>query len=155
MQISSAQLTFDSRQSGPFQLRNVNKSEQVTGPYTTRSHEEKGFAHVNRTISLQQAAPCANCLNLEHFDFCPSFLIWHGTCFIHMGVRPSFETQRRNTDMKELMLRLYREEAGQDLTEYALLLVLIALVAITTMKTLGTTISSVFANATANLTSAS
>jgi pilus assembly protein Flp/PilA len=57
--------------------------------------------------------------------------------------------------MKELMLRLYREEAGQDLTEYALLLVLIALVAITTMKTLGTTISSVFANATANLTSAS
>jgi len=57
--------------------------------------------------------------------------------------------------MKELMLRLYREEAGQDLTEYALLLVLIALVAITTMKTLGTTISTVFANANANLTSAS
>jgi Flp pilus assembly pilin Flp len=29
--------------------------------------------------------------------------------------------------MKELMLRLWREEEGQDLTEYALLLVLIAL----------------------------
>jgi pilus assembly protein Flp/PilA len=57
--------------------------------------------------------------------------------------------------MKELMVRLYREEAGQDLTEYALLLVLVALVAITTMKTLGNTISAVFANAASNLTSAS
>jgi Flp pilus assembly pilin Flp len=54
--------------------------------------------------------------------------------------------------MKESMLRLYREEAGQDLTEYALLLVLVALVATTTMKTLGTTIRAVFANATSNLT---
>lgn len=53
--------------------------------------------------------------------------------------------------MKKLMLRLYREEAGQDLTEYALLLVLVALVAITTMKTLGNTISTVFANAASNL----
>lgn len=54
--------------------------------------------------------------------------------------------------MKELMLRLYREESGQDLTEYALLLVLVALVAITTMKTLGGTISNVFGNAASNLT---
>ena len=54
--------------------------------------------------------------------------------------------------MKESMLRLYREDAGQDLTEYALLLVLVALVAATTMKTLGTTIRAVFANATSNLT---
>ena len=51
------------------------------------------------------------------------------------------------------MLRLYREEAGQDLTEYALLLILVALVAITTMKTLGNTISNVFANAASNLVS--
>ena len=56
--------------------------------------------------------------------------------------------------MKELMLRLYREEAGQDLTEYALLLVLVALVAITTMQTLGNAISDVFGNAASNLTSA-
>ncbi|MFZ0036795.1 MAG: Flp family type IVb pilin [Candidatus Acidiferrales bacterium] len=56
--------------------------------------------------------------------------------------------------MKGLMLRLYREEAGQDLTEYALLLVLVALVAIATMQTLGSTISGVFANASSNLTSA-
>jgi Flp pilus assembly pilin Flp len=56
--------------------------------------------------------------------------------------------------MKELLVRLYHEESGQDLTEYALLLVLVALVAITTMKVLGTTISAVFANAASNLTSA-
>ena len=55
--------------------------------------------------------------------------------------------------MKELILRLYREEGGQDLTEYALLLILVALVAITTMKTLGNTISNVFANAASNLVS--
>jgi pilus assembly protein Flp/PilA len=56
--------------------------------------------------------------------------------------------------MKEVVLRLYREEAGQDLTEYAPLLVLVALVAITTMQTLGNAISDVFANAASNLTSA-
>jgi pilus assembly protein Flp/PilA len=72
-----------------------------------------------------------------------------------LGVRPNYsKSARRNIEMKELMLKLYREEAGQDLTEYALLLVLVALVAITTMKTLGNTISNVFANAASNLTSA-
>jgi Flp pilus assembly pilin Flp len=54
--------------------------------------------------------------------------------------------------MIETVLRLYREEAGQDLTEYALLLVLVALVAITTIKMLGSTISAAFANAASNLT---
>jgi Flp pilus assembly pilin Flp len=54
--------------------------------------------------------------------------------------------------MKETALRMYREEAGQDLTEYALLLVLVALVAITTIKMLGNTISAAFANAASNLT---
>jgi pilus assembly protein Flp/PilA len=57
--------------------------------------------------------------------------------------------------MKEIVLRLYREDAGQDLTEYALLLVLVALVAIATMQTLGSTISGVFGNAASNLTTAS
>ncbi|MBI3670387.1 MAG: Flp family type IVb pilin [Acidobacteria bacterium] len=56
--------------------------------------------------------------------------------------------------MKEMLLRLYREEAGQDLTEYALLMVLIALAAVTTMKTLASTISNVFSNAASSLTSA-
>ena len=57
--------------------------------------------------------------------------------------------------MKNLVNRLWKEEEGQDLTEYALLMVLIALVAIASMKTLGTTVSNVFSNAAANLTTAS
>lgn len=78
------------------------------------------------------------------------YLHYHKWVFV-----PVSKLTRRNYNMKELMLRLYREDAGQDLTEYALLLVLVALVAITTMKTLGNTISAVFANAASNLTSAS
>ena len=53
--------------------------------------------------------------------------------------------------MKDILVRLWQEEEGQDLTEYALLMVLIALVAIASMKTLGTTVSNVFSNAAANL----
>ncbi len=56
--------------------------------------------------------------------------------------------------MKQALKRLWQEDEGQDLTEYALLLVLVALVAIATMQTLGNTISNVFANAASNLTSA-
>ena len=56
--------------------------------------------------------------------------------------------------MKNLLNRLWKEEEGQDLTEYALLMVLIALVAIASMKTLGTTVSNVFSNAATNLTTA-
>jgi pilus assembly protein Flp/PilA len=51
--------------------------------------------------------------------------------------------------------RFWNEEEGQDLTEYALLMVLIALVAIASMQTLGVTISNVFSNAAGNLTTAS
>lgn len=53
--------------------------------------------------------------------------------------------------MKALLVRLWKEEEGQDLTEYALLLVLIALGAITAMGQLASTINSVFGNAQAKL----
>ena len=54
--------------------------------------------------------------------------------------------------MKNLMAKLWKEEEGQDLTEYALLVVLVALAAIVAMGTLGNTISKVFSNAAVNLT---
>jgi len=57
--------------------------------------------------------------------------------------------------MKNLFVRLWKEEKGQDLTEYGLLLVLVALAAITTMKTLAAAISNVFSNAAASLSSGS
>ena len=55
--------------------------------------------------------------------------------------------------MRELLLRLWREEAGQDLTEYALLMVLIALATIASMQALATAISSAYSNVAANLAS--
>lgn len=57
--------------------------------------------------------------------------------------------------MMELLKRLWQEEEGQDLTEYALLLVLISLVAITAMGALGKAVSDVFSNASGNLTTTS
>lgn len=54
--------------------------------------------------------------------------------------------------MKGLLRRLCTEDEGQDLTEYALLLVLIALAAITAMNSLAGAISNIFTNAAANLT---
>jgi pilus assembly protein Flp/PilA len=57
--------------------------------------------------------------------------------------------------MKKHLLRLWKEEEGQDLTEYALLLVLIALAAVVVMGTLGSAINNVFSTAASQLTSAS
>jgi pilus assembly protein Flp/PilA len=54
--------------------------------------------------------------------------------------------------MQNLLKRLWQDEQGQDLVEYALLLVLIALVAASTVTTLGTKVASVFTSATADLT---
>ncbi len=56
--------------------------------------------------------------------------------------------------MKKLLLRLWREEEGQDLVEYALLLVLIALVAVATVTAVGQAVSNAFSNTAANLTTA-
>jgi pilus assembly protein Flp/PilA len=57
--------------------------------------------------------------------------------------------------MQILLKRLWQDEQGQDLVEYALLIVLIALVCVTTLQTLGKTISQVFTNANTALLNAS
>jgi Flp pilus assembly pilin Flp len=57
-------------------------------------------------------------------------------------------------EMKQLALRLWREETGQDLTEYALLMVLIALSSIVAMNSLAQAISNVYGNAASNLSTA-
>lgn len=49
--------------------------------------------------------------------------------------------------MKNLMIRLWKEENGQDLTEYALLLVLLSLAAVTFLSDLATAINNVFDDA--------
>ncbi len=54
--------------------------------------------------------------------------------------------------MKKLLLRLWRDEEGQDLVEYALLLVLIALIAVASVTAVGKAVSNAFSNTAANLT---
>jgi pilus assembly protein Flp/PilA len=56
--------------------------------------------------------------------------------------------------MKNFIVRLWKEEEGQDLTEYALLLVLIALAAIVVMSNLGSAINKVFSSGSSTLNSA-
>jgi len=53
--------------------------------------------------------------------------------------------------MKNLMIRLWKEEEGQDLTEYALLLVLLALAAVGSLSTLASAINLAFSKAATNL----
>ncbi len=53
--------------------------------------------------------------------------------------------------MKRYLARLWKEEEGQDLTEYALLLVLLSLAAVGALGTLAAAINGVFANAATNL----
>jgi len=53
--------------------------------------------------------------------------------------------------MKQVLGRLWHEEEGQDLTEYALLVVLIALASVAAMNSLASGIENVFNTAASNL----
>jgi len=53
-----------------------------------------------------------------------------------------------------LLKRLWKEEEGQDLVEYGLLIVLVGLVCITAMQGLATAISTAFGSAATSLNSA-
>jgi Flp pilus assembly pilin Flp len=53
--------------------------------------------------------------------------------------------------MNNFLKRLWNDEEGQDLTEYALLLVLLTLAAIGSLGTLANAVNGVFQNAASNL----
>jgi Flp pilus assembly pilin Flp len=55
--------------------------------------------------------------------------------------------------MRQLLVGLWQDEDGQDLTEYALLLVLLTLAAVGSLSTLATAINGVFLNVASNLNS--
>ena len=57
--------------------------------------------------------------------------------------------------MLELMKRFIREEEGQDLVEYALLLVFLALAAIAVLPTLGKAVNNVFSQSASTLSTGS
>ena len=53
--------------------------------------------------------------------------------------------------MKNHYVRLWQEEKGQDLTEYALLLIMVSLASMAAMSSLGHLVSSVFSNTSASV----
>ena len=55
--------------------------------------------------------------------------------------------------MKQFFLRLWREEEGQDLVEYALIVAAVGLALITTVNQLSTAIVSLYSSITQGLTS--
>ena len=57
--------------------------------------------------------------------------------------------------MKNLLVRLWQEEEGQDLVEYGLLIVLVGLAAVASMKGLASSVSTLFNSAATSLTSTS
>ncbi len=80
-----------------------------------------------------------------------------GSCTsLSSGPKPaSFAWQRIYPEekmMKRLLARLWKEEEGQDLTEYALLLVLLSLAAIGSISGLATAINGTFSSAASNVT---
>jgi pilus assembly protein Flp/PilA len=56
--------------------------------------------------------------------------------------------------MKNLLLRFLKEEDGQDLVEYGLLLVLVALLSVTFITSIGSALSKIFSNAASAMSSA-
>jgi Flp pilus assembly pilin Flp len=54
--------------------------------------------------------------------------------------------------MKKIIIQLWNEQEGQDLTEYALLLVLLSLAAVASLSALASAINGVFSTAVTNLT---
>ena len=53
--------------------------------------------------------------------------------------------------MRAIISKLWKDEEGQDLTEYALLVALLALAAVSAMSSLASAISHTFSSAAANL----
>ena len=67
------------------------------------------------------------------------------------GATTAISHMEGSNPMKSVFVRLWKEEEGQDLTEYGLLLVLVALAAIATMQSLASALSNVFSNAASSL----
>jgi Flp pilus assembly pilin Flp len=63
----------------------------------------------------------------------------------------SNEDKKENNTMVELLKKFMKDEEGQDLVEYALLLVFLALAAIAVLPTLGSAVNNVFSQSASTL----
>jgi Flp pilus assembly pilin Flp len=83
-------------------------------------------------------------------------MVWHDNCLPSNGLAESPAIHQKlplwEDRMRLTLKRLWKEEEGQDLTEYALLLVLISLIAVASLQVAGQAVSDAFSNAAANLT---
>ena len=59
----------------------------------------------------------------------------------------------KKSEIRCLLIRFWRDEQGQDLVEYALIVAAVGLALITTVNTLSQGISSLYSSITADLTS--
>ena len=59
--------------------------------------------------------------------------------------------KERDNTMMPMIKKFFRDEEGQDLVEYALLLVFIALAAIAVLPTLGSAVNNVFSRSASTL----
>ena len=53
--------------------------------------------------------------------------------------------------MRIMLRRLWKEEEGQDLTEYGMLLLFVSLISVAVIQGLGSIVKNVFSNASASL----
>jgi Flp pilus assembly pilin Flp len=81
-----------------------------------------------------------------------SWLVHH-----HIEAKPVIITRRTKPMLKfaTTMKDLLKDEAGQDLVEYALLLVFLALAAIAVLPVLGKAVNNVFSQSASSLTAGS
>ncbi len=58
----------------------------------------------------------------------------------------AWATLRRRVEMKELLGRLWKDEAGQDIAEYAVMLAVILVIVVGTIRLIGSNANTVFSN---------
>jgi Flp pilus assembly pilin Flp len=76
---------------------------------------------------------------------------WLKQCLGRQGISDDNVNQKRRNNMLELMKKFMKDEEGQDLVEYALLLVFLALAAIAILPTLGSSVNKVFSQSNSAL----
>jgi Flp pilus assembly pilin Flp len=88
----------------------------------------------------------------------PDHLAWAGhqspTRPATMQVTIDAETYRQtkeNTDMTHLMLRLWTDDKGQDIAEYAVMLAVILVIVIGTVRLVGSHANTVFSNVASSI----
>ena len=67
------------------------------------------------------------------------------------GRKPRQPTKRRRKEMLKKLMAKMRNEEGQGLVEYSLIIVLVSIAAVATLTILGGTVSGVFATITGSL----